>query len=90
MTYRLDTSGYLPVVEYRSCVDRYFITYPQLQAELAPAFLHKLTAQEIAVNTYYGVPFFMMIPTVPYNTEFPRPGIVMPKLHPVDIALRIR
>jgi hypothetical protein len=90
MSERLDTSGHLPVVEYRSHVDRYFITYPSLQVELAPAFSHKFTAQEIAINAYYGVPFFMMIPTVPYDTAYPRPGLLMPKIGPIDIQLRIR
>lgn len=90
MTKRLDLSGHLPVVEYRSQVDRYFITFPDLQVELAPAFGHKLTAHEIATNVYHGVPFFMMIPAVPYDTPFPRPGLVMPRVRPVDIRLRLR
>lgn len=83
---RLITTGYTPVVEYRSKVDRYFITYPDLKVELAPAFTHRLTAQEVAINAFYGVPFFQMIPTVDYGTVYPRPGLVMPKIRPLAIS----
>lgn len=82
-------TGHLPVVEYRSKLDRYFITYPELQVELAPAFTHKLTAHEVACHSYHGTPYFTHIPKVPYGTAYPRPGMVMPKIHPVDIKLRI-
>jgi len=77
-------------VEYRSAVDRYFITFPQLDVELAPVFTHRLVAFEIACNVYHRVPFFTLIPTVPWGTEYPRPGLVMPYIGPVDIQLRIR
>lgn len=90
MTERLDTSGHQPIVEYRSSLDRYFILYEDLGVELAPGFRHKYTAQEIAINAYYGVPFFTMIPTVPMGTAYPRPNLVMPKIGPVDIPLRVR
>lgn len=90
MTHRLVTSGHLPVVEYRSEVGRYFITFPDLAVELAPAFAHKYTALEIAINVYNATPFFTMIPTVPYDTEYPRPGLVMPPMQPVDVRMRLR
>lgn len=89
MSKRLDTTGHQPVVEYRSSADRYFITFPDLKVELAPAFRGKQTAHEIAVNCFYGVPFFMMIPTVPHGTEYPRPGMVMPRIRPVDIGFKV-
>lgn len=90
MSARLDTKGIQPVVEYRSALGRYFITYPELGVELAPAFNHKWTAFEIAVNAFHGTPFFTMIPTVAYGTEYPRPGLVMPRLRPMDVPLSIR
>lgn len=89
MSQRLDTKGHQPIVEYRSSLDRYFILYESLGVELAPGFKNKWTAHEIAVNAFYGVPFFTMIPTVPIGTRYPRPNLVMPRLHPVDIAFRV-
>lgn len=90
MTQRLDTKGHQPIVEYRPSVERYFILYESLGVELAPAFTHRYTAQEVAINAFYGVPFFTMIPTVPIGTVFPRPNLLMPKVGPLEIFLRIR
>lgn len=82
-------TGIAPTVEYRSRVDRYFITYPSVGLELAMAFENKYTAREIALNAFAGTPFFQMIPTVPYKTPYPRPGLSYPKLPGPDIPLRI-
>lgn len=89
MTSRFSAEGIMPVVEYRSSVDRYFVTYPDEKIELAPAFKHKEAAREIAVNGYFGVPFFTMIPMVPYRAPYPRPGLVMPKIRQLEIKLVI-
>lgn len=89
MSQRLDTKGHQPTVEYRASLELYFILYESLGVELAPAFRHKYAAHEIAVNAFYGVPFFTMIPTVPIGTAYPRPNTLMPKVGPVDLAFRI-
>jgi hypothetical protein len=86
---RLDTKGHLPTVEYRSSVDRYIIVYESLGVELAPVFRNKYAAQEVAINAFYGEPFFTMIPTVPIGTEYPRPGILPCKVRDLEIQLRI-
>lgn len=70
-------------------MDLYFILYESLGVELAPAFKSRHTAHEIAVNAFHGVPFFTMIPTVPLGTCYPRPDLVMPRIHPVDVRFRI-
>ncbi len=89
MTSKFAVEGLLPGVEYRSAVDRYFVTYPDDGIELAPAFKHKEAAREIAINGYFGVPFFTMIPVVPYRAPYPRPGLVMPKIRQIEIKLVI-
>jgi len=66
------------VVEYRSSSDRYFICYPDLKMELVMAFKSKQTAAEIAINAEAGTPFFTMIPTVDYDTPYPRPDYEYP------------
>ena len=86
---RLDTKGHKPVVEYRNEHQLFFVVYDSLGVELAPAFKHRYTAHEVAVNAYHGVPFFTMIPTVPIGTSYPRPNILMPKTGPVDLIFRI-
>ena len=90
MPARVDVTSRSPTVEYRPGLNLYFIVFDELRLELAPAFAHKITAHEIAINCYYGVPFFTMIPTVPYGTPYPRHGLLMPRIHPVEIPLRIR
>jgi len=89
MPRRLETTGYKVHVEYRREPNVYFVVYEDLGVELAPAFDHRVTACEIAMKAYLGTPFFMMIPTVPYRTAYPRPGLVMPKARPVEIVLKI-
>lgn len=87
---RLDTKGHSPIVEYRKEHQMFFVVYESLGVELAPAFGNKWTAHEIALNGYYGVPFFTMIPTVPIDTPYPRPNLLMPDIKPVYIQLRLR
>lgn len=89
MSPRLDTKGHQPTVEYRSSVGRYFIVYESLGVELAPVFRHKYAAQEVAINAFYGEPFFTMIPTVPIGTEYPRPNILPCEVKTLEIPLRI-
>lgn len=89
MSDRVLLTGIQPVVEYRSRVDRYFVTYPSVGLELVMAFQNKYTAREIAIQSYAGTPFFQMIPTVPYQTEYPRPGLAYPVVPDLEIQLRI-
>lgn len=89
MSQRLDTQGHQPTVEYRSSVDRYFIVYETLGVELAPAFRHREAVREVAINAFFGEPFFTMIPTVPIGTAYPRPNILAVKTLHLDIDLRI-
>lgn len=90
MVRRVDTRGHKPFVEYRPSCGLYFVVFEDLGLELAPAFSHKYTAREVAINSFFGVPFFTMIPTVPYGTEYPRPRIIMPRISDLDVELRIK
>lgn len=86
---RLDVTDHDPIIESRPSVKKYFVVFPSLGVELAPAFDHLVTAREIARNARDGTPFFTMIPTVTYRTVYPRPNLIMPKLD-VNSALRFR
>lgn len=76
---RPSLTGHQPVVEFRSYCNHFFICYPQLGVELAPAFVRRETADEIGNHCAIGTPFFTAIPTVPYDFPFPRPNIHMPR-----------
>lgn len=89
MSERVLLTGVAPLVEYRSKLDRYFVTYPAIGLELVMAFEHRFTAREIALHTFAGTPFFQMIPTVPLHTPYPRPGLAYPKVVDPGIQLRI-
>jgi hypothetical protein len=82
-------TGVAPVVEYRSKLDRYFVTYPSIGLELVMAFEGKYTAREIALNAFAGTPFFDTIPTVPYRTAYPRPNRIYPPVVDPGIPLKI-
>lgn len=78
-------------MEYRSSADRYFICYPDLKQELVMAFRTKQAAAEIAINAEAGTPFFTMIPTVDYDTPYPRPDYLYPPVrHPAEFELVVR
>jgi len=86
---RVLLTGVTPTVEYRTKSERYFVTYPSVGLELAMAFENKYAAREIAIHAHAGTPFFQMIPTVVYGTEYPRPGLLYPELPDLEILLRI-
>ncbi len=83
-------TGHLPVVEFRSSLNLYFVVFPTLNRELVMGFKHKFTAYEIALNCFYGTPFFQVVPSVPYDTPYPRPELEYPKMESLHIDLRIR
>jgi len=87
---RTSLVGHLPVIEYRSDVGRYFVTYPTLNLELAMGFELPQTANEVAENAYYGTPFFTLIPAVYYGTPYPRPGMVMPSMGRLNLTFITR
>lgn len=89
MSERILLTGITPVIEYRASVDRYFVTYPSAGLELVMAFVNKYAAAEIAIQSFAGTPFFQMIPTVPYQTAYPRPGLTYPVVPNLEIQLRI-
>lgn len=82
---RIETTGHVPFIEFRPSVGKHFVVFPSLGMEMAPAFMFKVTAHEIATNSMHGTPFFQMIPLVPYRSPYPRPGLIMPKLVKLDL-----
>lgn len=86
---RIDLTGQRPVVEYRSALDRYFVTYPDIKFELVMAFANRQTAHELAINIYHATPFFTAIPVVPYGTAYPRPWLKYPRSLLLEVQLLI-
>lgn len=75
---RVNCTGHIPVVEYRSSSGKYFVCFKELVVELVMAFEHKVTAREIGANVCAATPFFTLIPVVPYGTAYPRPWLEYP------------
>lgn len=97
---KLDLIGQEVEVEYRSGIGLYFVVYPGLTTldddlsplkgfELVMAFEQRMAAGEIAINTRLGVPFFTMIPVVPYGTPYPRPWLTYPLEDGYTLELKV-
>lgn len=86
---RKDMTGIIPTVEYRPHCGKFFVTYPEIDVELAPVFDNRTTAFEIAEKTFLGTPFFQMIPVVAYGCSYPRPNTLVPRPRDLNIALVI-
>lgn len=86
---RLHLEGLKVCIELRQSVNRFFVVYPELGQELVMAFEHRWTAYEIAVNVYHATPFYTKIPTVDYQSPWPRVGPAYPRVGPIDIPFTI-
>lgn len=86
---RQELTGHTPVVEYRASVGKFFVVYPDLDLELVMAFDNRGAAFELAKSSYLGIPFFTIIPTVIYQTPYPRPWLSYPTDQVLSIELRI-
>lgn len=87
---RVDCTGAIPVVEFRTQLNRYFVCFPDKGVELVMSFEDKITAREIGANVCAATPFFTLIPVVPYGTPYPRPWLVYPEVRKIRDQIDLR